>query len=276
MHPTIMRPVITRRTPATAAHRAMNGAVWGGMLLGSVAALLLFAPARWLATGVAQATGGRVLLTDARGTVWAGSGQLVLTGGPASQEHIALPGRLDWRLQPGLRGLSAELNAPCCMQTPLQAQARLEGAGLNFALAVGDHPSRWPASLLAGLGTPWNTVQAQGLLAVTTQGVRLQWARGRMALTGQVQVDAQDMASRLSTLRPMGSYRVLLQGGDLVRLQLSTLQGSLQLEGAGQWVGGRLHFDGVASSTPERQDALANLLNIIGRRDGARSLIKVG
>jgi general secretion pathway protein N len=41
-------------------------------------------------------------------------------------------------------------------------------------------------------------------------------------------------------------------------------------------VGGKLRFEGVASSTPEHQAALQNLLNIIGRRDGARAIIQLG
>ena len=38
----------------------------------------------------------------------------------------------------------------------------------------------------------------------------------------------------------------------------------------------RLRFEGVASAAPEREAALANLLNIIGRRSGARSIITIG
>ena len=37
-----------------------------------------------------------------------------------------------------------------------------------------------------------------------------------------------------------------------------------------------LRFAGEASATPEREGALSNLLNIIGRRNGARSLITLG
>jgi len=84
------------------------------------------------------------------------------------------------------------------------------------------------------------------------------------------------MASRLSTLKPMGSYRVTLAGGASPELRLTTLAGPLQLSGQGQWVGQRLRFDGEASSAPESQAALSNLLNIIGRRNGARAIIKVG
>ena len=92
----------------------------------------------------------------------------------------------------------------------------------------------------------------------------------------QWQVDARRLSSRLSTLRPMGSYRLVLQGGDAATFELATLEGSLQLSGRGQWTGQKLRFEGEASAAPERVEALANLLNILGRRDGARSLINLG
>ena len=144
---------------------------------------------------------------------------------------------------------------------------------------MADGQSQWPAGVLAGLGTPWNTVQPQGQLQLVTTGLTLQWAKGRMQLQGQLRLDALGMYSRLSTLRPMGSYRLLLQGGSggqAPQLTLSTLDGALLLSGNGQWVGQRLRFTGEASAAPERAAALANLLNIIGRRSGARSIITLG
>ena len=36
------------------------------------------------------------------------------------------------------------------------------------------------------------------------------------------------------------------------------------------------HFTGEASAAPDREAALSNLLNIIGRRQGVRSIITVG
>ena len=74
----------------------------------------------------------------------------------------------------------------------------------------------------------------------------------------------------------MGSYRINLLGGATPQLQLDTLEGSLRLSGRGQWVGSRLRFTGEASAVPEREAALSNLLNIIGRRNGPRSIITIG
>jgi general secretion pathway protein N len=248
--------------------------VFWGALSGLVFALVLFAPARWLAVWVQGVSGGQVSLNDARGTVWKGSSQLVLSGGVGSQGGVALPGRLSWQLQPGLRGFSLRALAPCCMAQPLALLGQIRLGG--FGLTVADQFSNWPAGLLAGLGTPWNTIAAEGNLSVSSKGLSLEWAEGRVSVTGMLQIDAQEMASRLTTLNPMGTYRLLLEGGAPVSLSLQTLEGSLQLSGAGKWVGGRLRFEGAASAAPERLDALSNLLNIIGRREGARSIIKVG
>ena len=45
----------------------------GGAVAGALVALVAFAPAAWLADNVASATDGRIVLADARGTVWSGS-----------------------------------------------------------------------------------------------------------------------------------------------------------------------------------------------------------
>lgn len=261
-----------RRTPAGV--YAPWGWALAGMVLGLLAALTTFAPAHWLAAGLTNATGGRIVLDDPRGTVWTGSARLVLTGGAASQDRSALPGRLQWQLRPAWGGVRAHLSAACCTPAPLVLHAQPRWSGARITLADGQ--SQWPAAVLAGLGTPWNTLQPQGQLAFQTQGLQAEWAAGRLVLEGQAQLDALAISSRLSTLRPMGSYRLTLQGGAAPTLTLQTLQGDLQLSGSGQWVGQRLRFTGEASAAPEREGALSNLLNIIGRRNGARSLITLG
>lgn len=262
------------RTPLVAPARTPWAWAFSGAALGLLLATVLFAPAVWLVGRVQAASGGQVLLQDARGTVWNGSTQLTLTGGVGSSDSSTLPGRLAWRVQPGWGQLQVSVFADCCMQSPLALDVRPRWGGVH--LRVQDQRSQWPALLLTGLGTPWNTIRAEGQLALSSQGFGAQWVHGRLALQGQLQVDAIDVASRLSTLRPMGSYRFVVDGGDTPRLNLSTTQGSLQLRGSGQWTDGRLRFEGEASAAPERSDALSNLLNIIGRREGARSIIKVG
>jgi general secretion pathway protein N len=264
------------RTPfgnaqGSAPWRTAVAGAWIGLALGAVA----FAPASWLAIAVGTASGNQVGLAGAQGSIWRGSSQLVLSGGLGSGQAVALPGQIHWQVRPAWSGLRIFVGSDCCTQQPLEFQVAVTGFSV-VRLEMGDGQSQWPAGLLAGLGTPWNTVQPQGQLVATTQNVAVEWERGRVHLTGRVQVDALRVSSRLSTLSPMGSYRVTLQGGPEPSLQLATLDGSLQLSGQGQWIGQRLRFNGIASAEPERVEALSNLLNIVGRRDGARSIITVG
>lgn len=245
-----------------------------GCVLGLLLAVVLFAPARWLAAGVAAGSRGHVLLEEPRGTVWGGSARLVLTGGAGSRDVAALPGRLRWELGPRWNGAAAVLLADCCMERPIRLRAGLRWGGLD--LDVGDSASRWPAAIASGLGTPWNTLQLDGELRLSTQGLSVEWVEGRPVISGRAELVASRLASRLSTLRPMGSYRMTLQGGAPTTLRLETLEGSLRLSGSGQWVGSRLRFTGEATAAEEHAAALSNLLNIIGRRSGPRSIITIG
>lgn len=245
-----------------------------GAAAGLLLALLLFAPARWVANTVNERSGGHVVLADPRGTVWNGSATLVLTGGPGSVDAAALPTRLDWRLRLRWNGLRGELASACCTTAPLRVLASWRWGGAR--LAFDDAQSRWPAALMIGLGTPWNTLQLEGDLRLQTKGLSVESVAGRLAIAGQAELTAQGISSRLSTMRPMGSYRITLVGGQAPTLQLDTLEGSLHLSGSGSWAGSRLHFSGVASAAPDRERALSNLLNIIGRRSGARSIITIG
>lgn len=263
--------------PRSSRHQAAPSP-WNWALLGSAiglaVALVFFAPAAWLGTALTAASKGRLQLVDASGSVWTGSARLMVTGGEGSRDAAFLPGRVEWRIRPVLTGLNVMLNAACCTPTPLQARLRL--GWQTQGIEVDNATSQWPAELLAGLGTPFNTVQATGTLSLGTQSLVVRQFDGRVTFNGTAQLQALGVSSRLSTIRPMGSYQILLSGGAAPALVLSTLAGPLNLSGNGSWVGTRLRFNGVAAVEPELQGAFTNLLNIIGRRQGAQSIITIG
>ncbi len=130
--------------------------------------------------------------------------------------------------------------------------------------------------MLVGFGAPFNTLKPEGTLDLSTRSFSVQLNGQKVALAGLATLDATDISSSLSTLRPMGSYRVTLEGGTTTSLLLTTRDGSLLLNGSGYWTGTAMRFNGEASAAPGRENALSNLLNIIGRRNGARSLITLG
>jgi general secretion pathway protein N len=243
-------------------------------LAGLVIALLVFAPARWLGQMVSAVTAERLQLSAPVGTLWSGSAQLTLTGGAGSNDAMRLPGRIQWQLQPGWDHLTLVVQASCCSSAPVPL--RLSPVWGGLALSMGASQSVWPAKLLSGLGTPWNTLQFEGRLTLSSQALQVRWTPDHLLVDGSLSLQAHDISSRLSTLRPMGSYQLTLDGGATPRLRLATIDGSLRLTGEGQWIGSRLRFQGDASAAPEKQAELQNLLNIIGRRDGARSIFTLG
>jgi general secretion pathway protein N len=254
---------------------------WAGLLCGALVGLIAFAPAVWLADAVAARTDHRLLLADARGTVWSGSAVPVLHGGANSHSAAMMPGRMSWSI--GLHGLGWVLRVrqPCCIgdDVVLQVRPGLGTSTLQLMPAARGF-GEWPAAWLSGLGAPWNTLQLAGTLRLSGPGMTLANSAGRWRFDGRIDLDLNDIASRLSTLERLGSYRLQIAGaaapGDGTSIGLSTLDGALLLSGQGQWTGSQLRFRGSARAAAGFEDALDNLLNIIGRRQGAQSLFSIG
>ena len=253
---------------------------WAGATLGALAAGLACLPAAWLADAVAQGSGGQLVLAEARGTVWSGSAVAVLSAGADSRSAMALPGRLAWSLGWADSGLALRLQHDCCLRgTPaLQVTPGLGRWQMALQPQAGSTVvGQWPAAWLRGLGTPWNTLQLEGELRLSTRALRLELAQGRWRLAGDAALELQGVASRVTTLPVLGSYRLQVTGNDTgAQLTLATLDGVLQLSGQGDWSAAGLRFRGEATAAPDARDALDNLLNIIGRRQGERSLIAIG
>ena len=245
-----------------------------GALLGTLIGVLLFAPAPWLTRIVERASAERVQWHHVGGTAWNGSGQLMLRDRPGAAETSMLPGTVHWTVRPRWDGLDLAVSAACCTPNALHLTLRMGWDGIHLALA--DGVSHWPAELLSGLGAPWNTVRAHGSLQLQSQ--RLQWhlAYDRWRLRGSMQLDALNMSTRLSPLAPMGSYRLRVEGGETPTVELSTIEGHLELSGSGQWTGNHLRFQGQARAAAGFEDTLGNLLNVIGKRNGAQSRISLG
>ena len=122
---------------------------WTGAGLGLALALITQAPAHWLTHAIEQATGERVLLPDAQGTVWNGSARWVLNEGPLNMARTtALPTRVTWQLGPRIDfdqlrlTLSATLASACCTPQPVRVDISPVWRGVR--VQVSDHTSTGP------------------------------------------------------------------------------------------------------------------------------------
>jgi len=249
-----------RRAPVARGWKRVRWALLG--MAAVAVTVLASAPAAWLAERVAGQTQRRVLLADASGTIWHGSATLALSAGAGSQTATVLPGRLQWDVAgwPLLAGtLRVVLNHDQAMAAPVTLAVTPAGWTAQ-AGAI-----RLPASLLEGIGAPFNTLRPDGQM-------RIDWSalRGRFAgnqTFGHLTLQFDQVSSAVSRLRPLGSYRadVDLAGADGT-LQLKTTAGPLYLEGSGT-VGRQARFEGTARTDPDAATQLAGLMSLLGRHE---------
>ncbi len=240
--------------------------------------VLVIAPAQWVAGAVRQATHGRVELAESRGTAWNGSAVLVLAAAPdAGATRASLPERLSWQLSPWalLAGqLDLTISHPSALTQPVGIRASLFGGSTVLSAAT----LRLPASLLVGLGAPWNTVRPGGILVLSWDRLRLEPRRA----SGNVAAEWQHASSALTPVSPMGHYRLQTNGvWPGTQLDLLTISGPLELKGSGTIPeGGRLRFTGraqaVAGTDPGVKAQLTGLISLLGRRDGDGALLNFG
>ena len=270
-----------------------SASAWLGAILGAILALLMFAPAIWVSQAVSRLSHEQVLLLAPKGSIWHGSAQLALSTGPKSQGALGLPTRIEWHLHP--LWLSAKtqkepfvsllLSEPFTMALELQTDCCLEPdfvitlkpQGLGALITPPSAAVKLPAQWLDGLGSPWNTLQPQGRLTLLSHHFEVLLSmRSPPQITGGVELRIDQLSSRLSTVKPLGSYRVLFNSQSTPQIELSSLAESrLLLSGRGQWLNGRLHFEGLADTAPSDEETLSNLLNVLGQRSGHQAQLRM-
>jgi len=216
--------------------------------------MLAIAPASLIDAGLQVWAGGRLRLVDARGTLWAGSGQIEFRD-RGGQRGIAEG--LAWRLLPasllsGRMDYSVEL-AQAPRPIPLRISlAGVELANAELALPAGVFGLALPR--LAPLGLSGNA-----LLQIATLSI------GPDQLRGKATLKLRETGSALTQLAPLGDYQLELDADQTgVRIALHTLAGPLLLEGDGSWVGGKAGgFQALAQVPLQYRPQLSPLLGLI-------------
>ena len=234
--------------------------------------IIFFFPASWMISTVEKQTGGRLTLGDTHGTLWRGS---AFIGGAASSSDPLtplLPGRFSWRMSPMvlLGNVDAELENDAALSQPISV------TGNWRQLNVSPGAILLPAERLAALGAPLNTVQPSGQMSLSWETLQLTRQNGNIGLVGTMHLEMNDVGSRLSPIKPLGSYDLLLYWhGTQATVTLKTIKGPMLLNGSGTLADGRLHFSAIAQAEAGQEQGLANFLNLLGqhRRVGGKDVI---
>jgi general secretion pathway protein N len=225
--------------------------------------IMMFFPATWMMAMVEKQTAGRLTLGDAHGTLWRGS---AFIGGAASGGDPVtplLPGRFSWRLSPMvlLGSVDAELENPAALSQPIS----VKGNWHQWQVSPG--AILLPAERLAALGAPLNTVQPSGQMRLSWEPLQLTQQNGQTEMAGSMNLAIDDLGSRMSPIKPLGSYDLALDWhGTQASVTLKTVKGPMLLSGSGVFTNGRLQFSGTARAEPGQEQRLANFLNLLGQR----------
>jgi general secretion pathway protein N len=238
--------------------------LWAGLTTLAVAVtVLVFLPAAWLGPLVERQTGGRLTLGDAQGTLWRGSAFVGGAAGQGGSVTPLLPGRFSWRLSPLV--LFGQVSMELANSQALTMPVRITGSWSQWQVSAGE--LLLPADGLAGLGAPLNTLALSGAIKLSWNLLDIARAGQTVAVQGRTVLSMSDMGSRMSPIKPLGSYEMAMNWrGQEADLNLRTVRGALLLSGSGTLENGRLRFSGQAQAAEGYEDTLGNLLNLLGQR----------
>jgi len=238
--------------------------LWIGLTVAAVAVtILVFLPAAWLGPMVERQTGGRLTLGDAQGTLWRGSAFVGGAPGEGGAVTPLLPGRFSWRLSPLV--LFGQVSMELANDKALAQPVRISGSWSQWQVSAGE--LLLPAEGLAGLGAPLNTLAPSGVIRLSWNLLDIARQGQTVAVQGRTVLSLTDMGSRMSPVKPLGSYELAMDWrGQRADLGLRTVRGALLLSGSGTLENGRLRFSGQAQAAEGYEDSLGNLLNLLGQR----------
>jgi general secretion pathway protein N len=223
------------------------------LLFGSIflIGLVAFAPASLMGSVLERASGGTLTLAQTTGSLWQGSGVVLLR----QKTRYQTLGSYRWNLKLFSAALQVQAgNAPPMTVRYVPFTGRINIDNLRITL---------PVSIIEIAAPQLGPYQLQGSLEASGNHLTLDAA----GMNGQVTMDWLHAASALSEIRPLGDYRILLQGnGGALDAQLSTLSGKLLLSGKGGFdktTG--MRFTGTAQAAPGTAETELNeMLHHIG------------
>jgi general secretion pathway protein N len=246
-------------------------------LLGTASTLVflcIYAPAQLLGSLLGQFSNGRLGLTSSQGSLWHGSGHLLLSSPNSIERSVDAVqnngtgvnlGQISWDTQP-LQLLAGRFSVNLTWNNGAPFWITLDTSRLHVEHAVVNLPSEIVSALVptlkaAGLG---------GQLSVRCDNFSLT----RTEILGQLDIDWNQASSPLSMVNPLGNYHTRLDGrGSVLEIKLETQGDSpLMMQGSGNWTASEgLHFDGIAEANANNKTQLQALLRVMGNETSAGS-----
>lgn len=188
--------------------------------------LLITLPAYWVDWLVSRASHNAVRVQQSEGTLWGGTGNLVIQGAGPERIQARVAWELQtWRLLAGrLQARLRSLNNSPALNVTVQAGYR--------HLSIHDVEVTLPASMVGAFNPAVGLVAPSGSLQITAQQATLT----PDGLEGGVQLTWLGAGTRIGGLSDVGDYRLVVNGrGTTAELRIETLRGDVGVTAQGEW-----------------------------------------
>lgn len=223
--------------------------------------LVATVPAKWVAWGIARMSNGVINLSQPSGGLWHGKGELVVLYPQATALRL---GQTEWRVNP-LWLFAGRLRLAIRMAGPTKLDGTVQLA--RRAILLQDTTAAFPADLAGSFYSPAALFSPKGQIRVNTAALEITDS----GLSGDADIIWQGAGSKLSSVQPLGDYRLRVQGqGESASIALNTLRGDLVLTGRGEWAikkAGNIQFVGNAKPRARRME-LEPILRLLGKDQG--------
>jgi len=223
--------------------------------------LIIQMPASWFAWGLNQYSHRAVRLDPIGGSLWSGNGRIVIYH-PQTTPHDL--GTAEWNINP-LWLFTGRIQ----MHWLVKAQ----DTNIDATVQFGPGQTQWVDTDASFPAQSVSTFYPAATLILPKGLVRLHTARfsiGQKGIEGSGEIFWQNAGSSLSSVQPLGDYRLEIIGdGNAANLKLTTVSGPLALDGQGKWQlqDGQLQINGTAFAR-ERASELDPLLKLLGPDQG--------
>lgn len=222
-----------------------------------VVMLVITAPASLLAKVAEGASGGKFVLANATGTVWNGGARPSIrqrSGNLLAMEQL----HWDVAVLPLFTGKVIVLLE---WDNVAQAQPMVATASLS-QIELRNVVIPLQAEFLGELTPVLQPAQLSGQMQIRSE----QFTFSRQGLNGRAVADWLNAGSVMSSVNPLGSYRINFTGaGENLDVSLMTISGALLLEGNGKVMGSQgFRFQLTARAAPESKGKLDELINNFG------------
>ena len=216
-------------------------------------ALIILAPAQLLAVLLNHYSQGKLSLVAPDGSAWRGSAHVIVN---ADHHRILNVGKISWdihavQMMAGKMGIQIIWNDTIPFWIFIEpTRVRVERANLSL-----------PAEILETFIPVIATAKLGGKIDIHCDYLSIT----SKEIIGKIDMDWLNVTSQLSTLNPVGSYHVTwLVGNGAIQLK-PIGNAPLILQGTGNIdLKQNVHFNGMASAQPEHQQALKQVLQMIG------------